>query len=232
VTKGGNGVTRPRADAEAGFTLVELLVAFAIAALVLAAATAAFQSASRVLEFGLDTAAAQDTARWGLERMTREIRGAGYGHPTCPPPPPGTSLIHCFDAVSNPTATSITLQNDFNGNNALDAPPPPPPGEACDHTAVTEQVRYQFDAPSGELRRSTDPNNPDPNNRACDAVVADGIVNNPIDEPLFTYLDANGDPTATPSNIRSVVVTLRVASNNGGTEQRVVMRDQVRIRNR
>jgi prepilin-type N-terminal cleavage/methylation domain-containing protein len=216
-------VTRPRADAQAGFTFVELLVAFAIAALVLAAAaTSAFQSATRVLEFGIDTATAQDTARWGLERMTREIRGAGYGHPTCPPPPEGTAPIYCFDAVSNPTPTSITLQNDFNGNNLLDAPV-----GTCNQAAVTEQVRYQFDAPSGELRRSTDPNNP-----ACDAVVAGGIANNPVNEPLFTYLDANGQPTAIPSSIRSVVVTIRVASNNGGTEQRVVMRDQVRIRNR
>jgi prepilin-type N-terminal cleavage/methylation domain-containing protein len=212
-------VTRPRANAEAGFTLVELLVAFAIAALVLAAATAAFQTASRVLEFGLDTAAAQETARWGLERMTREIRGAGYGHPTCPPPPGEVSLIYCFDAVGNPTATSITLQNDLNGNAAIDAPAGP-----CDPTAVTEQVRYQL--VGTDLLRSENPANP-----ACNAVVASGIAG-----LTFTYLDANGNPIANPgaapANIRSVIVAMSVTSNNGSTEQTVVMRDQVRIRNR
>jgi type II secretory pathway component PulJ len=219
VTNGATGVTRPRAAA--GFTLVELLIAFAVAALVLAGATSAFQVATKILEFGVDQAAAQETARWALERMAREIRGAGYGHPTCPPAPPATSLTYCFDAVGDPTATSITLQNDFNANELLDAPV-----GACDPAAVTEQVRYRFLVPVGELRRSTDPDNPD-----CDTVVASGVANLSL-----VYLDANGNPlanpAASPSNIRSVVVTIHVASENGATEQTVVMRDQVRVRNR
>jgi type II secretory pathway component PulJ len=213
---GESGMARPRR--EGGFTLVEVLIGFFLAALVLAGATSAFDVATRVLQFGIDQAAAQQTTRWALERMAREIRGAGYGHPTCPPAPPATALTYGFDAVSNPTATSITLQNDFNANCALDPP------ATCDPTAVTEQVRYQFDRPSRELRRSTNP--------TCTAVVASGIVNGP-DEPLFTYLDADGkESAATPSAIRSVVVTIKVASENGGTEQAVMMRDQVRVRNR
>jgi hypothetical protein len=91
---------------------------------------------------------------------------------------------------------------------------------------VTEQVRYQFVAAARELRRSTNPNDP-----ACEAVVADGIVN-----ITLAYLNANGNPIAnpgaTPADIRTVVVAMSVTSNNGGTEQTVVMRDQVRIRNR
>src|SRR5918992_1440126 len=89
---------------EAGFTLAELLVAFAISALVLAGATTAFQAGTRVLEFGVDQAAAQQTARGALERVAREIRWAGYG------------ATFTGSAIINQNSTSLTVQSDFNSN--------------------------------------------------------------------------------------------------------------------
>src|SRR5918992_582578 len=101
---------------EAGFTLAELLVAFAVAALVLAGATTAFQAGTRTLEFGVDQAAAQQGARAALERLTREIRWAGYGHANT------VTATYDFNPVvgtcntCSPAAMSLTLQNDLNNS--------------------------------------------------------------------------------------------------------------------
>jgi type II secretory pathway component PulJ len=206
-------MTGRRAGAEAGFTLAELLVAFAVSSLVLAGAATAFQAGSGALEFGVDQSAAQQTARAALDQMARAIRWAGYGHPD-----PVTGA-YAFTAVANPTSTSLTLQNDFNGNGIIDAP-----AGACDPTAVTERVRYQLVGTN--LIRSENPADP-----ACDAVVASGFVVDP-NNPTLSYLDIQRNPTADPSLIRSVAVRMDVTSQNGATERRVVMRDEIRIRNR
>lgn len=192
---------------QAGFTLVELLIAFAVALLVLAGASAAFRAGASVLEFGLDQAGAQATARWAVERMIQEIRAAGAD--------PTAGATYNFDAIASPTGTSLILQSDLNGNGVLD-----PPVGTCDPTAVAERVRYEL--VGTELRRSTNPTDP-----ACDAAVATGVLG-----LAFQYFDAAGSTTADPSLIRAVGVTVQVASENGATERAVVLRDQVRLRNR
>jgi type II secretory pathway component PulJ len=202
-------MTGPRSDREAGFTLADLLVGFAIAALVLGGATTAFLAGTRVLEFGLDQAAAQQTARAALERLAREIRWAGYGHAN---PLTGS---YDFTAITAQTATSLILQNDFDGDGVLDAPPGP-----CDPTAVTELARYRL--LGTDLMRSENPDDP-----ACDVVVASGITG-----LTFLYSDSAGHVTTDPAAIRSVDVTMNVTSHNGATERTIAMRDQVRIRNR
>jgi type II secretory pathway component PulJ len=208
--KTDHAMTGPRFDAEAGFSLAELLVAFAVVALVLAGATTAFQAGTRVLEFGVDQAAAQQAARAALQRVSREIRWAGYGHPN-----PVTGNYNFTAIAAGQTAQSLTLQNDFNGNGNAD-----PPAGACDATAVTEQVRYRLDGT--DLRRSENPGDP-----ACDVILASGIAG-----LTFQYLDGTGVETADPAQIRTVVITMRVTSQNGATERAVVMRDEIRLRNR
>jgi Tfp pilus assembly protein PilW len=195
---------------EAGFTLAELLVAFAVAALVLAGATTAFLAGTRVLEFGVDQAAAQQTARAALERMGREIRWAGYGHANA------VTAVYAFTAIANPTTTSLTLQNDLNGSQAIEAPT-----GACDPTALTEQVRYQL--VGTDLMRSEKPAN-----AACDVVLASGITG-----LTFLYFDSAGVATTDAASIRSVQITMNATSQNGGTSERTIaMRDRVRVRNR
>ncbi|HMH54232.1 MAG TPA: prepilin-type N-terminal cleavage/methylation domain-containing protein [Candidatus Acidoferrum sp.] len=197
---------------QAGFTAIELLVSFAVAAIVLAGATLAFQTSQTATLTFTDQASAQQKARWGLERMIQEIRGAGVDPctpPRCPSVPPH------FDAITNQSPIMLTIQSDFNGNGIID-----PPGGACDPAAVTERVRYQLNG--NQLQRSTDPNN-----AACDATVASGVT-----ALSFTYLDEAGNPTAVASAIRTVVISVTIASENGGSEKSVAMADRVRIRNR
>jgi hypothetical protein len=141
--------------------------------------------------------------------VIEQIRGAGYD-PTASPP------TYNFDAIANPTATSLALQSDFNGNGALDAP-----SGACDPTAVAEQVGYRL--VGTELRRSTDPVA-----NSCEAVVVSGVSN-----LSFTYLDADGNTAASASAIRTVVVSLTASSEGGGSATRATaVTDRVRLRNR
>ena len=198
-----------------GFTTMELMVACAIAAIVLVASTLAFQTGQTTTLATLDQAEAQQKARWGLQRMVQEIRGAGVDPcrtPLCPTAPPH------FDAITpdpNQPLTALTIQNDFNGNGLLD----PPVGD-CDPTAVTERVRYRLTG--NQLFRSTDPAN-----AACDAPVVSGVT-----ALSFTYLDEAGTPPANASAIRTVIVSVIMTSENGGSERSIAMTDRVRIRNR
>jgi type IV pilus assembly protein PilW len=195
-----------------GLTAIELLVACAVAAIVLAAATLAFQAGQTTTLTTLDQAEAQQKARWGLERMIQEIRGAGLdpcGPPLCVNPGPH------FDPIANQGLTTLTIQNDFNGNGQLDAP-----AGACDATAVTERVRYRLNGT--ELFRSTDPAN-----AACDVAAVSGVT-----ALSLVYLDEGGNPTADASAIRTVIVSVTMTSENGGSERSIAMVDRVRIRNR
>jgi type IV pilus assembly protein PilW len=191
----------------AGFTLAELLAAMAVGALVLVAAGFAFQVASGTLARGADQAEAQQNARWALERMTQEIRGAGYD-PTAVPP------NYNFTAIDAPTPTSLILQSDFNGNGVLDAP------GSCDPSAPSERVSYRL--VGTELRRATDP----PAN-TCESVVVGGVRT-----LAFAYLDMSGNPTGTPAAVRSVMVALTLHPETGGTQPAVMLTDLVRLRNR
>ena len=195
-----------------GLTAIELLIACAVAAIVLAAATLAFQAGQTTALTTLDQAEAQQKARWGLQRMIQEIRGAGVD--PCQTPRCATAPPH-FDAITNQGLTTLTIQNDFNGNGLIDAPAGP-----CDPTAVTERVRYQLNG--NQLFRSTDPANV-----ACDAPAVSGVT-----ALSFGYLDEAGNPTANASAIRTVIVSVTVASENGGSERSIAMADRVRIRNR
>lgn len=190
---------------EAGFTLTELLVAMVLAALILTGTTAAFQTGSQIVTASARQAEAQQGARWAILRMIEEIRGAGYD-PTATPP------TFNFAAITNQTASSLTLQNDWNGDTAIAA-------GACSWQA-TEQIRYQL--VGANLNRSSNPGN-----AACDETVATGVQ-----ALTFTYLQENNTVTAVSANIRTVVVSLTVTSGTGAFARTVTMVDRVRLRNR
>jgi prepilin-type N-terminal cleavage/methylation domain-containing protein len=197
-----------RARDTGGFTLVELLVAMSVASIVLVAAGLAFQFASGTLASGSDQADVQQNARWVLERMVQEIRGAGYD-------PRATLGGSAFTALASQTATSLVLQSDYNGNGLIEAPAGP-----CDVTATTEKVGYRL--VSNELRRATDA----PTN-ACESPIVNGVT-----ALTFSYYDADGNVTAIASAIRTVEIALTLNSTTGGVERKATVADRVRLRNR
>ena len=65
---------------DSGYTLVELLMATAVGAVVVAAAYASYAVVSGYYEKLSDMANLQDTGRQSLYMMVRDIRMAGYEH--------------------------------------------------------------------------------------------------------------------------------------------------------
>ena len=68
---------------------------------------------------------AQQNARMALERMIEEIRESGYlpGGPSCPGAPavPCPPFNYVFNAITAQSATSLTIQNDWNGSATITA---------------------------------------------------------------------------------------------------------------
>jgi prepilin-type N-terminal cleavage/methylation domain-containing protein len=196
---------------ERGFTLAELLVACAVVALVMAGLLITLQSGQEAYLRGSNEVEATQSVRVAIERMAQELRGAGFC-PTCTGAPP-------FTAITAQSATGFTIQNDWDGNGVITTA-----GTVTDANgnARGEQVVYAF-AGGAITRRETG-----------DAIrtLATGI-----NALTFTYQDSAGVTTATPDNIRTVVVTattqpqFQPAATLQGRVL-VTMTDSLRMRNR
>jgi prepilin-type N-terminal cleavage/methylation domain-containing protein len=125
-----------RWDCQKGFTLAELLVAFAVLALVLASVVTVQQSGLLAYVTGSNRVEAQQNVRAALDRMVREIREA--------------------QSLTSPNATTLTLRYDWNGNGVIgeagvavcvDVPCPPEPQRG-------EQVTYRLTGTALERQES------------------------------------------------------------------------------
>jgi type IV pilus assembly protein PilW len=117
-----------QARTEAGHSLVELLIATALLALVMAATLSLLQSGLAASGWGSARVEAQQAARVALERMVRELREAGYD-----PASVGIQAV----VVAEPAR--VVFQRDLNGNGVIDA--------------THERVTYLLRAGESTLRR-------------------------------------------------------------------------------
>ena len=92
-----------------GYSLVELLVAMAVGGGLLAATVVLLHLGLRSWLWGAARVEAQQSARYALERMTSELREAGYD-----PTVAGIAPV----LVAEPTR--VAFQRDFNGNGVVD----------------------------------------------------------------------------------------------------------------
>jgi prepilin-type N-terminal cleavage/methylation domain-containing protein len=212
-----------------GFTLTELLVACALIGLVMGGLFGMLRSGQQTYLTGTNQVEAQQALRLALLRMTNEIRDAGY----CPTCGTGSPSITNFDAVTAQSATSFTVQNDWNGtwdgsNGIFTGGTVPHVVVNSDGTTTTtnrgEQVTYTFS--SGSLTRR------EIGIDASPVVIASGISS-----LTFTYLDAAGATTTTAANIRAIVVNvvgqpLNQPSTFQAGRVQVAMTDSIRLRNR
>ena len=196
---------------EEGFTLAELPVACAVIAFVMAGLLIVLQAGLESYLIGSNRVEATQSVRLAIERMTREIRGAGFC-PTCIGTPP-------FTAIAAQTATGFTLQNDWDGDGAINTV-----GTVTDANGISrsEQIIYAF--AGGSLTRQE-------TGMPLETLAAG------INSLTFTYQDSAGATTATAASIRALVVTLTTQPQNqpAATQQGrvfVTMTDSVRVRNR
>jgi prepilin-type N-terminal cleavage/methylation domain-containing protein len=203
---------------ERGFTLAEMLVVCALIGTVMAGVLSLLMIGQQSATATANKVDAQSNARMGIDRLIEEIREAGYlpAGPSCPgaPATPCPPYNYAFSAVSAQTATAMTIQNDWNADNAIQA--------AAVTDPITgglrgEQVLYSFNA--GQLRRQ------EVGIDGAPVVVAAGIIS-----LTYTYLDQNNTVTATAASIRTVTITLTTQQSAG--QPQVTMVHRVRLRNR
>ncbi len=215
-----------------GFTLAELLVAMAILALIMAGLLTLLTKGNESYLAGANQVEAQATLRAALERMTQEIREAGYD-------PTGAG----FAAITNQTAAQFTIQNDWNGNAAIEPAAFPMSynwGGVPTNVNRGEQIDYSI--VGGTLQRrewgvdaALQPLVTNVVGAAVGPDCTGALVNNP---PIFQFCDAAGNPTGVPANIRAIILNLQVGvqGQTPGSWQtgaiQVTMSDRIRLRNR
>lgn len=115
-------------DEQAGHSLVEVLIATAVMALLMAATLSILQSGLAAYAWGSGRVEAQQAIRAALERMARELGEAGYD-------PASAGL----EAVVVAEAARVVFQRDLNGNGVIDP--------------THERVTYVLRAAESTLRR-------------------------------------------------------------------------------
>ena len=203
---------------EGGFTLAEMLVVCALLGTVMAGVLSLLMIGQQSATATANKVDAQSNARMGIDRLIEEIREGGYlpTGPTCPgaPATPCPPYNYVFSAISAPTPTALTIQNDWNADNVIQAASVTDP---ITGSARGEQIVYSF--ASGQLRRQ------EIGIDGAPTVVAAGIIG-----LTYTYLDQNNAITATAADIRTVTITLTTQQSAG--QPQVTMVHRVRLRNR
>ena len=219
-----------RQAASRGFTVVELLVALGLAAVVFGLIVSFFANMSRSTTTQNAGAAAQQTARAGVDFMAQELRlagldplksaGAGIEEISFA----GTKIRFSSDSCDVEIGKSETCEN------------PEPDGKV---DGKNERVTYWYDAGSRVLRRclyeTSSTFGKEDSDGSCMPLL-EQVEPNPSGTPLFTFLEDDINPPITNNSdrgkIRTVVITLTVQEPAG--RSKTVTRtysSRVRLRN-
>ena len=197
---------------ESGFSLPEVLTTIVIMIVVLFALYSIFDMSLRVFSFGNNKVEAVESARVGLEKMEREIRGAYTKDTTVTPAQnqlffttasPATALT-----VPPTTVTQLTFGNDLGnagaGNGKIEC------GIPC------EYITYRLTDDAGNtactaspctLRRVNTANSDDYGAPVVENVSANGL--------RFTFYTSEGGTPANESKVGLVLVSLDVIVDQG-----------------
>jgi type IV pilus assembly protein PilW len=171
-----------------GFTLVELLVAMGISGVVMAGIYTIYNSQQKSYVAQEQIVAMQQNLRTAMYVMEREIRMAGYD------PTRATAA-----GITIANVAELQLTKDENGDGDFTNPSPPPAND------TNEQVRYALTDDANEDGIAD--GSPCHLGRETWAGGLQMIAEN-IDALNFVYLDEDGNPTATLSDIRSIQITI------------------------
>lgn len=222
-----------------GFTLAELLVALAILGLMMVGILTLLMSGNQSYLTGSNQVEAQAGVRAALERLTADLREAGYS-PTSQVCTAAGVPAGCWVAIDNPTDTQFAIQYDWNGNGAPQAGVQVPVSYVFGGIATNmdrgELVTYSV--AGGNLTRQESVVDAQPQILATSVQPA---IEGGAAQPYFQYLDAGGtvlaNPAANREAIRTIVVRMSVGAQNqppvtwqAGAVQ-VTMADRIRLRN-
>ena len=183
MNKAMNGKIQKKQN-ENGFTLVELMVAMAISAIVMASIGYLHYSQQKSYVAQEQIAAMQQNIRAAMYYMEREIRMAG-----CDPTQNANAGIQ--NAGPNTIHFTLDITDDTDTG--------PPDGDTGD---ANEDITYILTDNDGD--------------GVNDCLERNGqLIAENIDALDFVYLDSNGVPTATISDIRSVQITIVARTGKG-----------------
>jgi type IV pilus assembly protein PilW len=174
---------------ERGFSLIEILVALVISAIVMTAVYTTFASQQRAYIAQDQIAEMHQNLRAALYLMQREIRLAGHD-------PRGVAGAQIVEAGANRIHITMDIRGDAFGSDA--------DGDVGD---PDEDITYfLFDCNGDGI---TDLRRADPTLVPANAgTPVEQMLAENIDALDFVYLDKDGVPTATTGEVRSVLITL------------------------
>ena len=192
----GNWHSRPYLGNTAGFTLVELMITLVISGFIVAAIYSAYVTQQRVYLAQEQVAEMQQNIRAAADILTREVRMAGYDP---------TGKADAKVSTMLPGQFSFTCDRDENGDTSG-------PMEILD-------FGFRDTDPDGGSHEDTDRNGisdsvtngvPDtlPMGRQAGGAGAYQAIAENFQAIEFHYLDATGNPTATPAEVRTVQFSL------------------------
>lgn len=171
------------------FTFIEILMAMAIVGVIIGAIYGVFVSTNRSYHTQDRVADAQQRVRVGIDFMVTDIRMAGLD-----PLGPAIDPVDGNGAgIKQATATTLRLTIDLDMNGVIDD---------GDGAAPLNQERISYDFTNNTLRRQLYEN-------TGSATGWQPLIND-VSALTFSYLDANGNATATLDDIRTVVITMTV----------------------
>jgi prepilin-type N-terminal cleavage/methylation domain-containing protein len=225
---GSTGLRRQpngRQAEERGFTLVELLVALVVTILVVGGATVLAGQMQGSYRAQLESAVAQQDARFVLEEVTRYLRQAGnnpYRVTTTSCPASGTPFLPIrIDPDGDGVDDDVRIQMDANPTNGLIGGPP----GGCSET--DEDVTIFHDAANLTVAVTDANGGGAPTHSLADAVVT-GLQ--------FAYRDPSHNVTTNPANVAFIqtTVTVRTRLNdlNQGRPLEFTLSSEVRVRSR
>lgn len=179
-----------RSGSQAGFTLMEMMTAVAIFAVVLAAIYGIWFGLQRTYAFTEDDMKAQDQARSALAEMVELIRTARQ---------PETAPLELFrSTIVYADATTLILWSDADRDAAHDL----------------ELVRFRVDTSGRTLYRDTWNVTGSSFTGGTSTRLVGQWVSNSGSVPLFAYADANSEtlasPVLDPMTIRTITISLHV----------------------
>ncbi len=186
---------------DAGFSMVEMLTSVVLMGVVMTALWSVFGSVSSVSSQATSASVSAEEARRTLGILTDEVRQA-------------VEATEGLGAFTSATTQSCTFYCDANHDDVPEKIGYAVIGGAVYRTvqsSLTSAAPYDFSGPP----RST-------------VYVAD-LANGPS-APLFSYYDADGDPTAALAAISLVRVTIVARSAAGGVKVGTEMTSEVKIR--